>query len=164
MWFIISGKLIIQKCFCRCETLRGRKDGFCKDFCGRRHELPSSIINKLYPKKEEIQNCPEIKKFVEKPQPKQTEIRPLLQRFVRKFMDNQLDTTIVSVKRNKTEYVALTTSMYCESIKGEHTDHVMSYIIKGNKITQKCPICKGKKNMARTHQIIDNNLVKLLKQ
>ena len=164
VWFIISGKLIIQKCFCRCETLRGRKDGFCKDFCGRRHELPSSIINKLYPKKEEIQNCPEIKKFVEKPQPKQTEIRPLLQRFVRKFMDNQLDTTIVSVKRNKTEYVALTTSMYCESIKGEHKDHVMSYIIKGNKITQKCPICKGKKNMARTHQIIDNNLVKLLKQ
>jgi hypothetical protein len=47
VWFIISGKLIIQKCFCRCETLRGRKDGFCKDFCGRRHELPSVIVNKL---------------------------------------------------------------------------------------------------------------------
>ena len=79
-------------------------------------------------------------------------------------MSNQEDTTIVSVKRDKTNYVALTTSMYCESIKGEHTDRVMSYIIKGNKITQQCPICKGKNNVARTHQIIDNNLVKLLKQ
>jgi len=164
VWFIISGKLIIQKCFCRCETLRGRKDGFCKDFCGRRHELPSVIVNKLYPKKEELQSCPEIKKFVEKPQPKQTEVKSLLQRFIQKIMVGQADTTVVSVKRNKTNHVALTTSTYCESIRGDHPDNVMSYIIKGNKITQQCPICKGKKNKARTHTIIDNNLVKLLKQ
>ena len=164
VWFIISGKLIIQKCFCRCETLRGRKDGFCKDFCGRRHELPSVIVNKLYPKKEELQSCPEIKKFIEKPQPKQTEVKPLLQRFIQKIMDGQADTTVVSVKRNKANHVALTTSTYCESIRGDHPENVMSYIIKGNKITQQCPICKGKKNKARTHTIIDKNLVKLLKQ
>ena len=79
-------------------------------------------------------------------------------------MDGQADTTVVSVKRNKTSHVALTTSSYCESIRGDHPDNVMSYIIKGNKITQQCPVCKGKKNKARTHTIIDNNLVKLLKQ
>jgi hypothetical protein len=118
----------------------------------------------LYPKKEELQSCPEIKKFVEKPQPKQTEVKPLLQRFIQKIMVGQADTTVVSVKRNKTNHVALTTSTYCESIRGDHPDNVMSYIIKGNKITQQCPICKGKKNKARTHTIIDNNLVKLLKQ
>ena len=60
--------------------------------------------------------------------------------------------------------MALTTSSYCESIKGEHPDTVMSYVIKGNKITQQCPLCKGKKSNARTHVLIDNSLIKLLKQ
>ena len=40
----------------------------------------------------------------------------------------------------------------------------MSYTIKGNKITQACPKCKGKKNTARTYTLIDSDLVKLLKQ
>jgi hypothetical protein len=62
VWFIISGNEIIQKCFCRCETLWGRRDGFCKDFCGRRHLLTPNITDKLYPKKDDIKYCPEIKK------------------------------------------------------------------------------------------------------
>jgi hypothetical protein len=32
---VIDGKLIYQKCFCRCETTHGRRRGFCKDFSGR---------------------------------------------------------------------------------------------------------------------------------
>ncbi len=164
VWFIISGKLIIQKCFCRCETIRERRDGFCKDFCGRRHELPPNIIERLYPKKEDLQKCPEIKKFVDKPKLKQCEIKPLLQSFIQKFIPGQSDTNVVNIKRNKTNQVALTTSSYCDSIKGEHPDTVMSYVIKGNKITQQCPLCKGKKSNARTHVLIDNSLIKLLKQ
>tara|TARA_B110000503_G_scaffold2440_1_gene3233 strand:+ start:2208 stop:3602 length:1395 start_codon:yes stop_codon:yes gene_type:complete len=164
VWFIISGKLILQKCFCKCETLRGRRDGFCKDFCGRRHELPSPIIDRLYPKKEELKKCPEIKKPVEKPKFNQQETKPLLERFLDKFVPGQSGTSIVNIKRNKTTCVALTTSSYCESIRGEHSDSVMSYIIKGNKLTQQCPLCKGKKNKARTYVIIDNTLIKLLKQ
>ena len=164
VWFIISGKLILQKCFCRCETIRERRDGFCKDFCGRRHELPPNIIERLYPKKEDLQKCPEIKKFVDKPKLKQCEIKPLLQSFIQKFIPGQSDTNVVNIKRNKTNQVALTTSSYCESIKGEHPDTVMSYVIKGNKITQQCPLCKGKKSNARTHVLIDNSLIKLLKQ
>lgn len=164
VWFIISGKLILQKCFCRCETLRGRRDGFCKDFCGRRHELPKPIIDRLYPKKEELQKCPEIKKFVEKPQVKQGETKPLIESFIRKFMPGQENTSVVNIRRDKTGHVALTTSSYCESIRGDHQESVMSYVIKGNKITQQCPLCKGKKNKARTHTLMDARLVKLLKQ
>lgn len=161
VWFIISGKLILQKCFCKCETLRGRRDGFCKDFCGRRHELPKSILDRLYPVKEK---CPEIKKFVEKPPINQVEVKPLLETFINKFMMGQGNTSIVNIKRNKASHVALTTSSYCESIRGDHPESVMSYTVKGNKITQQCPLCKGKKNKARTHTLVDPRLIKLLKQ
>jgi hypothetical protein len=164
VWFIISGKVILQKCFCKCETLRGRRDGFCKDFCGRRHELPKQVIDRLYPKKEELQKCPEIKKSVEKPQFKQAEVKPLVESFIQKFMDGQANTSVVTIRRNKASHVALTDSSYCESIKGDHPESVMSYIIKGNKITQQCPLCKGKKNKARTHVLVDSRLIKLLKQ
>jgi len=51
IWFFVSGKVIAQKCFCRCETLHGRRDGFCKDFYGRKYQLPPSITDKLYPKR-----------------------------------------------------------------------------------------------------------------
>jgi len=47
VWFHILGDTISQKCFCRCETIRGRHYGFCKDFSGRRHQLPENIIEKL---------------------------------------------------------------------------------------------------------------------
>jgi hypothetical protein len=164
VWFIISGKVILQKCFCKCETLRGRRDGFCKDFCGRRHELPKQVIDRLYPEKEELQKCPEIKKPVEKPQFKQVEVKPLVESFIQKFMDGQANTSVMTIRRNKASHVALTDSSYCESIKGDHPESVMSYVIKGNKIMQQCPICKGKKNKARTHVLVDSRLIKLLKQ
>src|SRR6056300_273906 len=46
VWFHILGDTICQKCFCRCETIRGRHYGFCKDFSGRRHQLPENIVEK----------------------------------------------------------------------------------------------------------------------
>lgn len=50
VWFLINGSSIRQKCFCRCETTRGRKNGFCKDFAGREFRLPDDIYKALYPK------------------------------------------------------------------------------------------------------------------
>lgn len=48
VWFLISEDfIIVQKCFCRCETMAGRKCGFCKDFAGRPHKLSTNIINLL---------------------------------------------------------------------------------------------------------------------
>jgi hypothetical protein len=157
VWFIISGKEIVQKCFCECETLRGRRDGFCKDFCGRRHGLPKSLIDKLYT---DTKNCPEIKKRVEKPQMRNDELKPMLEVFIRKNMGVPEDLQIVSILKFKNKHSILTNSTYCETIGGTHSDCVMSYLVDGSKITQKCPKCK--KSKARTHGL-DTKIVKVLK-
>jgi len=157
VWFIISGKEIVQKCFCECETLRGRRDGFCKDFCGRRHGLPKSLIDKLYT---DTKNCPEIKKRVEKPQMRNDELKPMLEVFIRKNMGVPEDLQIVSILKFKNKHSILTNSTYCETIGGTHSDCVMSYLVDGSKITQKCPKCK--KSKARTHGL-DAKIVKVLK-
>lgn len=151
VWFIISGKMILQKCFCRCETIRERRDGFCKDFCGRRHQLTSDIVEKLYPKKEDISKCPEIKKFDEKPPIKRMEVKPDLENYINTNMKTEGDTRIANITRNdkNNTFLVMTTSTYCETISGEHENKTMSYDIRKNKIKQKCPICK--KSKAREH-------------
>ena len=161
VWFIISGQTILQKCFCLCPTLRGRRDGFCKDFCGRRHQLPPSIISALYPKKDDLKKCPEIKKRVEKPQMKCGDVKDPLETFIKKHMHGPEDLQIVNVNRNKTQVTVLTNSNYCDTIKGTHEDVVMSYTIKGKEIRQTCPKCK--KNTSRTH-CLPHDIIKILKQ
>lgn len=161
VWFIISGQTILQKCFCLCETLRGRRDGFCKDFCGRRHQLTPGIVEGLYPKKEDIKKCPQIKKRVEKPQVKCGDVKTPLEVFIRKNMHGPEDLQVVNVNKDKTQFIALTNSNYCETIKGMHEDVVMSYLIKGKEIKQKCPRCK--KNTSRTH-CLTPDIIKILKQ
>lgn len=47
VWFKISDKIIVQKCFCRCETMEGRRNGFCKDYSSRGHQLTKSIVTLL---------------------------------------------------------------------------------------------------------------------
>ena len=161
VWFIISGQTILQKCFCLCETLRGRRDGFCKDFCGRRHQLTPSIVEGLYPKKEDIKKCPQIKKRIEKPRVKWGDVKTPIEVFIRKHMHGPEDLQVVTINKDKTQIVALTNSNYCETIKGMHEDVVMSYLIKGKEIKQKCPRCK--KNTSRTH-CLTPDIIKILKQ
>ena len=161
VWFIISGKTILQKCFCLCETLRGRRQGFCKDFCGRRHQLTPTIIDRLYPKKEDIQRCPEIKQRVEKPQVKCGDVKEPLEVFIKKHMHGPEDLQVLKVTKDKTNLLALTNSNYCETIGGLHENVTMSYSIKGKEIVQKCPVCK--KSKARKH-CLTSNVLKVLKQ
>ena len=50
VWFMINNDgTIKQKCFCRCETMEGRKHGFCKDFNGRSHFLNKTVCDIAYP-------------------------------------------------------------------------------------------------------------------
>lgn len=161
VWFIISGDQITQKCFCRCETIQGRRDGFCKDFCGRRHVLDRSIVDRLYPNKGVISACPKIKKFVDKPQLKQSDVIPPLEKFIQTaFLE---DVKIVSVTRDSKgkQHTVLTTSHFCETIHGDHADATMSYVIKGNIITQKCSVCKT--NTSRQHAL-NRPVLNVLKQ
>jgi len=161
VWFIISGKTILQKCFCLCETLRGRRQGFCKDFCGRRHQLTPAIIERLYPKKEDIQRCPEIKTRVEKPQVKCGDVKEPLEIFIKKHMRGPEDLQVLKITKDKMGFMALTNSNVCETIGGTHENVTMSYSIKGKEIVQKCPICK--KSKARKH-CLTSNVLKVLKQ
>ena len=60
VWFRIeSNWSIVQKCFCTCDTLNGRKKGLCKDFTGRPHRLSPSIAKVLFPEKKlgKIKKC-----------------------------------------------------------------------------------------------------------
>jgi hypothetical protein len=159
VWFIISGKMIAQKCFCRCETIQGRRDGFCKDFCGRQHELSQSVVDRLYPNKGVLSACPEIKKYEDKPRLKQSDVTPPLETFIRTAF--RCDVKIVSVTKIKKQYTVLTTSHYCETIGEDHEDKAMSYVIEGKIITQKCPVCR--KSTSRKHEL-PHAVVKVLKQ
>ena len=76
-------------------------------------------------------------------------------------MPGQADTRVVNIKKEKTGFMVLTTSNYCETIGGVHEDVNMTYIIKKNHISQKCPACK--KNTSRTH-ILTPDVLKVLKQ
>lgn len=63
VWFRISDKgRIFQRCYCTCETTRGRKKGFCKDFSGREHILTPDIQNVLFPEK--VKNMLAVKKMM----------------------------------------------------------------------------------------------------
>jgi|TARA_A200000159_G_C7125619_1_gene256665 endogenous inhibitor of DNA gyrase (YacG/DUF329 family) len=121
--------------------------------------LTSDIIDKLYPKKEVISKCPEIKKVVEKPEIKQMDVKPDLENFINKNMKCDDDTRVVNVTRDKNNFLVLTTSNYCETISGVHENKTMSYVITKNKIKQKCPICK--KNSGRTHILLPKITSKL---
>lgn len=162
VWFIVSGRYILQKCFCRCETIMGRKDGFCKDFCGRKHELSPKLIQFFYPEKTEILKCKEIKKFIEKPIFKHGDVAPDIQNFIQKYLKNQGSTLVSKVQKHNNMFSVLTTSNFCEKINGSHGDDVvMTYIIKNRKeLSQKCPICKSTKN-DRRYELTANVVSKL---
>jgi hypothetical protein len=51
VWFIVQDGKMRQRCFCQCDTMKGRKNGFCKDFAGREHMLPNSITMEMFPTK-----------------------------------------------------------------------------------------------------------------
>ena len=54
VWFLVKKTgTVCQKCFCTCETTKGRKYKMCKDFSGKTHGLPKSIMYLLYPEKQE---------------------------------------------------------------------------------------------------------------
>ena len=49
IWFTVNGDIISQKCFCQCDTIKGRKFGMCKDYDGQKYVVTQNIKEKLYP-------------------------------------------------------------------------------------------------------------------
>ena len=151
VWFHISGKVIAQKCFCRCETLHGRSDGFCKDFYGRKHELPLSIVSKLYPKPEDMKKCPTIKRVAKKTPTDFSLAKIQLEKYINTFMSNSKDVKIVDLTKKGNICTVVTTSNYCDIIKGYHEDSPMLYQVNKGEIYQKCLKCK--KNSPRKYRL-----------
>ncbi len=49
VYFVIphDRKNIYQKCFCTCDTIKGRRHGHCKEFVSRKYKLPPSLTERL---------------------------------------------------------------------------------------------------------------------
>ena len=95
VWFHILGDTVCQKCFCRCETIRGRHYGFCKDFSGRRHQLPENIVEKLNVTKYK----PIPKKKVE-PKP-DNDIKSDLKGYIQRHILKDVEFDITDIKKQK---------------------------------------------------------------
>jgi hypothetical protein len=153
VWFSVSNGKISQKCFCNCETMKGRFYGFCKDFTGRRHELPPSILNKLY-------KDGKIDKFLEKkPKKKEVkvkyqdteEVKHLLSSFIKKHVVKGKDVPVTKIEKKKPNLFSVSTSYTCEEC---HSQNIQFQILKG-KLEQKC------KCRTRIHVLTDKIITKL---
>ncbi len=143
IWFHLIGKTITQKCFCRCETIRGRFHGFCADFRGREHMLNDTIVSKLYPdvKPPVRPKTPPQKAPVETDKAVET-----LNAYINKCI---CPAKIIKITKNKTKYIADAEMTECDY--GHRT--TCQFIIDKSGIELKCPDCKDqthRKNILNT--------------
>lgn len=149
VYFYISGDRIAQKCFCTCDTLDGRRNGYCKDFVGRTYQLNPSIVDKLYPEKVEMRKCIGLKQSTTT---NNTGINPMdckedVEKFITKHIDKKhSNLKVIKIQKNRQNYIIGTTSTYCEIAGENHDDKCTSFILTSKgKINQDCGICKIKK-------------------
>ena len=162
VYFYISGDRITQKCFCTCDTLVGRRSGYCKDFVGSTYQLNQSIVDKLYPEKEEMRKCIGVKKTALNNSGINTmDCKSDMENFIVKHVDKQhTDLKVIKIQKNGKNYIIGTTSTYCEIAGKHHDDKCTSFILTNKgKIKQDCVICKGKKS--KIHTIIPKIMNKL---
>ena len=137
IWFHISGDTIAQKCFCNCETMKGRFYGFCKDFSGRRHQLPKKITDVLY-EDGKVETYVQKKKNVIEPE------QNLLEKFIKKHIIKKETFSIETLKREGFKKYTVTTKETCDTCK-----ETIFFSILKNQIQQMCK-CK-----CRAHILTD---------
>lgn len=139
VWFYVLGDSIFQKCFCRCETMRGRFYGFCKDFSGRKHQLPHSITEKLQVTKHTIKRRPPA------PSKHKDDVKPEIKNFIQKYMlvDQVVDINDIKKERGVKKYT-VSTNYNCRDC-----DQTVAFGILKHEIKQICG-CK-----TRAHRLID---------
>jgi len=136
VWFMIQGKVIMQKCFCTCETTRGRKFGFCKDFSGRKHFIPEKVYNKLYTSG---YTQPTFKPIVPARQ-MGDDLVPMLCTFIGKHVVKDVNTRVKSVTKKGKTYTVFTDHS-CVDCQARD----VTLKISKNEIERTC--CKGRKHM-----------------
>ena len=137
IWFHISGDTIAQKCFCNCETMKGRFYGFCKDFSGRRHQLPKKITDVLY-EDGKVETYVPKKKIVTEPE------QNLLEKFIKKHIIKKETFSIETLKCEGVKKYTVTTKETCDTCK-----ETIFFSILKNQIQQMCK-CK-----CRAHILTD---------
>lgn len=141
VWFYVSGDMITQKCFCRCETLEGRAEGFCKDFMGKRYALTGEIKRMLYP---QPTKCPPIVKKIKKKEKRPTavdEARVEIQTFIQRYAEGGFaNAQVIELKKVRGGF-AVTTNATCRSC-----GRTCGFNLKRDILTQACE-CKGGRKM-----------------
>ena len=146
IWFYVVDNIIMQKCFCTCETSRGRRSGFCKDFSGRRHIIPEKITEKLYTPEDNVKAPPpEVKPVVIV----NDGINTLIAEFINRNILGQKDVQVTKVSKKRNVFTVETTANYCEKAD-KHHDHTIPFVIEKGIIIAKCP-CNEKKFTPRGH-------------
>jgi hypothetical protein len=146
----------MQKCFCTCETVRGRRSGFCKDFSGRRHVIPDKLVEKLYTEEDKKPSKTEVK-----PQPViNDDVNTMLTAFLNRYVMGQKETEVIGILRKRNIFTVETTATFCEKANEEHDFCVPFKIEKGILISD-CP-CKVKKYTPRGHQLFSKITDKLI--
>lgn len=156
IWFYLNKNTIMQKCFCTCETVRGRRSGFCKDFSGRRHVIPDKLVEKLYTEEDKKPSKTEVK-----PQPViNDDVNTMLTAFLNRYVMGQKETEVIGILRKRNIFTVETTATFCEKANEEHDFCVPFKIEKGILISD-CP-CKVKKYTPRGHQLFSKITNKLI--
>lgn len=144
VWFLVTGEHVMQKCFCRCETLVGRQFGFCKDFTGKEYKLTSEVKKALFSSGQEQSTKKPPKK---KPPPPSnfSDVKPELETFIRKYFSGHEDTKIVEVCKKAGRVLIATNSKFCAKKAQDHDKFVSFTVDKSGMIQQMC----GCKNMQK---------------
>jgi hypothetical protein len=136
VWFYIGGNIISQKCFCRCETIRERRHGFCRDFIGKRYILTPHIMKLLCP--DGVVLCRPVT-----PKPLASEevvATGEFETFIQRYFPGHSETKVIKIQKNK----IFTNSNYCEDVGKSHGQMCFTVDKKGL-MTLGCP-CKNKKS------------------
>ena len=135
VWFYVNGNTIAQKCFCRCETVRARKDGFCRDFVGKRYMITPQLFKMLYPDGTVLcrPTTPAASEHVVETVEFET--------FIRRYFTGHEETRVIRVQKNK----IFTNSNFCANVGKEHGQMCFTVDKKGF-MTLACP-CKSKKSV-----------------
>ena len=144
VWFLVTGEHVVQKCFCRCETLGGRQFGFCKDFAGKEYKLTSELKKTLLLGGGDERHRAPTKKKV-RPPSSFGDVKPELESFIRKYFSGHEHTKVIEVIEKSGRVLIATNSKFCPNKATDHDKFVSFTVDKSGMIQQMC----GCRNMQR---------------
>lgn len=154
VWFLVTDEHVMQKCFCRCETLVGRQFGFCKDFTGKEYKLTSEVKKALFSGVDEPRQQQRKKKRPPPPRSNFSDVKPELETFIRKYFSGHENTKIVEVCKKAGRVLLATNSKFCANKAQDHDKFVSFTVDKSGMIQQMCG-CRNMQKMKLFASTVD---------